>query len=148
MESMEEKSKAELSKEAFFSKENVYAVVGASRNKEKYGYKVFMHLLKDGFKVYPINPNAKEIDGVKCYPSLSSLPEKPDVVILVVKPFVAEKVVEEAIKLGIKRLWFQPGSESKEAIERAKKAGLEVVFNECFVVDGLGEELGSNFLLE
>jgi predicted CoA-binding protein len=118
----------------------VIAVVGASRNPEKYGYKVFVHLLKKGGKVYPVNPKAEEIAGVKAYPSLSSLPEKPELVITVVPPSVTEKVVDECIRLGIKKIWMQPGSESKAAIEKAEKAGIAVVYNLCFVVDGLKEE--------
>lgn len=129
--------------ETFTDKRNVIAVVGASRNKEKYGYKVFMQLLKDGYKVYPINPHADEIEGVKCYPALSYLPEKPDVVITVVNPDVTKLVVKEAINLGIKKIWMQPGSESKEAIEEAKKHGVKVISEMCFVVDGLKEDFSS-----
>ncbi len=125
--------------EEFTSKNNVIAVVGVSSNKEKYGYKVFMQLVKDGYKVYGINPKYEELEGKKIYPSLSSLPEKPDVLITVVPPKVSEKIVEEAASLGIDKVWFQPGSESEDALKKCKEKGLKCIAKMCFVVDGLKE---------
>ncbi|MDI6704562.1 MAG: CoA-binding protein, partial [bacterium] len=58
----------------FLEKKNVFAVVGASRDPDKYGYQVYKDLKNAGYKVYPVNPNAEEILGNKCYPSLESLP--------------------------------------------------------------------------
>lgn len=121
--------------EDFFGDIKVIAVVGASRNPEKWGYKVFVTLLKrfPNAKVYPVNPKASEIAGYKAYPSLSALPEKPDLVITVVPPKVTEKVVDEAIKLGVKKIWMQPGSESDEAIRKAQEAGIFVIHHACIV---------------
>ncbi|HDJ26423.1 MAG TPA: CoA-binding protein, partial [Candidatus Bathyarchaeota archaeon] len=67
---------------------NVFAVVGASRDPNKYGHRVFKDLLEAGYEVYPVNPKADEILGRKCYPDLRSLPKKPDVVVFVVPPKV------------------------------------------------------------
>ena len=115
----------------------IIAVVGASRNKEKRGYKV-RRFLYDRYKtVYPINPNAKEIDGIKAYPNLTKLVEEigrvPDLVVFVVPPKVTMKVTEEAVKLGVKKLWYQPGAECEECIEYAKKHGVDVVYNACII---------------
>lgn len=126
----------------FLDRKNIFAVVGASREKKKYGYKIYEVILNAGCKVYPVNPNTKEIDGNKCYASLSSLPKKPDVVIAVVPPKITEKIVEEVAKLKIKKVWMQPGSESEKAIELCKKNRIEVIAKMCFVKDGLRE----NFL--
>ncbi len=76
-------------------KNNIIAVVGASRNPEKYGHRVYMDLKQADYKVYPVNPNADEVLGDKCFPSLTSLPRKPDVVNLVVPPPVTEQTVQE-----------------------------------------------------
>jgi len=119
----------------FLRKENVFAVVGVSRDKKKYGYKVYKNLKEAGYKVYPINPNAKEIDGEKCYPSLSHLPEKPDVVNLVVQPRVTEQIVKECKKLGIRKVWMQPGSESKKAVNFCLENNIEVVYNICVMLE-------------
>jgi len=119
----------------FLDKRNVFAVVGASRNPEKYGHQVFKDLMKAGYKVYPINPNADEILGVKCYPSLKDLPEKPDVVDLVVPPQITEKVIRECKELGIRMIWMQPGSESENAIKFCKENGMDVVHGVCVMIE-------------
>ena len=64
----------------FLNKKNVFAVVGASRDPKKYGHQVYKDLRKAGYHVYPVNPNADEILGDRCYPSIEDLPVKPDVV--------------------------------------------------------------------
>lgn len=115
------------------------AVVGASPNREKWGWKVYSKLKFLGFEVFPVNPNYREIDGEKCYSSLKDLPVKPDMVITVVPPQVTEQIVEECRDLGIKKVWMQPGSESEKAIEFCRANGIEVTYNACFVVDFLGE---------
>jgi hypothetical protein len=81
------------------NKDFLYAIIGASNNEEKYGYKVFKDLLKGGYKVIPINPNEKEILGNKVYSTLSVTKKKIDVVIFVTPPTVTEKVLEEVKSL-------------------------------------------------
>jgi len=111
----------------FINKNFIYAVVGVSRNPEKYGHKVFFDLKENGYKVYPINPKVKEVKGITCYPDLESLPEKPEVVVLVVPPEIGLKILKEGMDLKIKKFWFQPGAESKEIIEFAKKNNLKIM---------------------
>jgi hypothetical protein len=92
----------------FLDKTNTFAVVGASRNPDKYGHQVYKDLKGAGYKVYPVNPNAKEVLGDKCYPDLKDLPTKPDVVNVVVPPKVTEKIVRTCKMLGITKVWMQP----------------------------------------
>lgn len=110
------------------------AVVGASRDKNKYGYKVLRDLIDNGYEAYAVNPSCPDIDGSPCYPDLSSLPKTPDLVITVVPPPVTEKVVEEAGKLGIDKIWMQPGSESEYAISYAEERGIGVVHHACIMI--------------
>lgn len=119
--------------ESFLDRGNVVAVVGVSRDPEKWGYKLYKFFKGYYKRVYPVNPKADEIDGDKAYPNLCSLPELPDVVDLVVPPEVSRKVVREAIKLGVKRIWFQPGSEDEEAINLCREAGVEVIYGACLM---------------
>ena len=100
-----------------FLSQKVFAVVGASRDADKYGFKVFRSLKNGGYEVFPVNPQADSILGEKCYPSLSKLPKLPDVVSIIVPPHEGERVVEEAAQLGIKRIWFQPGAESDKLLK-------------------------------
>jgi len=124
----------ELIKE-FLRKKNIYAVIGVSRDPKKYGYRVYKDLKRAGYTVYPINPNADEILDDKCYHSLKELPEKPDIVDVVVPPKIAEKIVKECKKLGIKRIWMQPGSESKKAINFCKENNIKIVYGVCVMVE-------------
>jgi len=119
----------------FLEKRNVFAVVGASRDPEKYGHQVFKDLRNAGYEVYPVNPNSNEILRENCYPSLEALPVKPDVVDLVVPPKVTEQIVKTCRKLGISKVWMQPGSESEEAIHFCGKNGIDVVHGVCVMVE-------------
>lgn len=104
-----------------------WAVVGATANKEKFGYKIYQRLKEKGYNVYPVNPNYQQIDGDKCYPSLSELPEKPDVIDMVVPPNRGIKVVEEAAELGIRNIWLQPGTVSEELLKFAEQKEVNTV---------------------
>lgn len=119
----------------FLEKTNIFAVVGASRDPEKYGHQVYKDLKGAGYKVYPVNPNAKEILGDKCYPDLKNLPTKPDVVNIVVPPKVTEKTVKTCKMLGITKVWMQPGSESENAIKFCHENGIDVVYGTCVMVE-------------
>lgn len=105
----------------------VWAVVGANQNPEKYGNMIYKKLKAKGYEVYAVNPLYDEIEGDQCYKDLSSLPKKPDVVNMVVSPKRAKPVIEEAAKLGVKYVWFQPGTHDDDVIELARRLGLEAV---------------------
>jgi len=120
---------------AFLNKQNIFAVVGASRDPKKYGYQVYRDLKNAGYEVYAVNPNAEEILGDKCYPSLEKLPIKPDVVDIVVPPKVTEQTVETCKKLGITKVWMQPGSESEKAIKFCEENGIDAVHGVCVMVE-------------
>lgn len=111
-----------------------YAVVGASNNEEKYGYKVFNDLIEGWYKVIAINPHEKEILGTKVYPTLSDYVGTIDVVIFVVPPKVTETVLEEVKMLWIKKVRMQPGSESPQAIEFCQKNGIACTHDACIML--------------
>lgn len=125
--------------EGFLEKSNVFAVVGVSRNPDKYGYKVWKDLKESGYEVYPVNPNASEIEGEECYGSLRDLPEKPDVVDIVVPPKITEKVVKQCDEIGINKVWMQPGSESERAREFCERNSIEVLLNMCVMRNLYGQ---------
>ena len=125
----------------FLNKKNTIGFIGATIQKEKWGYKKYKELKDAGFKVYPINPKYDEIYGDKCFPNLDSLikflHEKPDFVITIIPPQVTEKTVEQCKIFGIDKIWMQPGSESEKAIKFCKENRIEVVHRICIVVDAL-----------
>ncbi|TCK98484.1 hypothetical protein EDC19_0906 [Natranaerovirga hydrolytica] len=104
-----------------------WAVIGASTNPDKYGYKIYKKLKKHEYNVYGINPKNDTLEGDKLYQSLSELPEKVDVVNFVVNPKIGIEAVKECAKLGIKYIWLQPGAESDELIQLAQAEGIEVI---------------------
>ena len=118
----------------FLRKQNVFAVVGVSKNPSKYGHQVYKDLKEAGYVVYPVNPSLDEILGDRCYHSLSELPEKTDVVDTVVPPAVTEGIVKECKELGIARVWMQPGSESEKAINFCMRNNINVVHDVCVMV--------------
>ena len=128
----------------FLDKKNIFAVVGASRDPEKYGYQVYKDLKEAGYKIYPVNPNADEILGNKCYPSLEKLPVIPDVVDVVVPPKITEQIVKKCKDLRIKKVWMQPGSESKEAIRFCEDNGIDIIYGVCVMVKRINQRMAES----
>ncbi len=118
-----------------FLAQKVFAVVGASSNEKKYGNIIFKNLVSRGYKVYPVNPRLDMLDGVKAYPSVSAIPEKVDVVDVVVPPNLTEELVKECKKLGITRVWMQPGAESDAAVKYCKDNGIGVIYGACVMMN-------------
>ena len=104
-----------------------YAVAGASNRQHKYGNKVFRALLAADRETYPINPQQNEIEGHQAYPSIVDLPLVPEAVSIITPPEVTRRVVADAIAVGVKQIWMQPGAEDEQASESAREAGLNVI---------------------
>lgn len=112
-----------------------YAVVGASSNRDKYGNKVLRAYQQHGMEVYPINPRATEIEGLKAYATLAEVPVKLRAISVITPPAITEHVVEAAAAAGVRMVWMQPGAESLEAIRKAEALGMEVIAGgPCFLV--------------
>lgn len=114
-------------KEEAMLEKKAWAVVGASNNSEKYGYKIYRKLKNHGYTVYPVNPNYEDIDGDKCYKNLSELPQVPEVIDMVVAPKHGRTTIEEAASLGIKDIWLQPGTYDDKLMELIDEKGLNAV---------------------
>ena len=111
-----------------------YAVVWASNNTDKYGYKVFKDLIDKWFKAIAINPNESEILWDTVYSTLSDYDKKIDIAIFVLPPKVGIKILEDIKKLDIKTVWFQPGAENEEVIEFCKKNNIDFISNSCIMI--------------
>lgn len=118
-----------------FMAQKKFAIVGASADTAKYGNQIFRNLTGRGYEVYPVNRRLEELDGTKCYPSLSDIPVKVDVVDFVVPPNATEEVLKECKRLGLERIWLQPGSESEEAIAFCNENKLKVVHSVCVMMN-------------
>jgi len=81
------------------------AVIGAAREPHKIGHQVVRNLIEGGFpkeRIFPINPYAEHILGLKCYPSILDVPTKVDLSVIVVPARIVPKVLEECGKKGVK----------------------------------------------
>lgn len=122
---------ATMEEKEILSKYRTVAVVGASSNPERPSHRVLSYLAEHGYKVIPVNPNEKEVAGKPCYPNLSSIPEKVEVVDIFRKPEEVMPIVDEAIKISAKAVWMQEGVINEEAAAGARDAGLLVVMDKC-----------------
>ena len=112
-----------------------HAVVGASRDREKYGNKVLRAYLQGRRAVHPVNPSVAVVEGLAAFPDLASLPQTMHGLSIVTPPRVTEEVVAQAVSLGIRHIWMQPGSESDRAVELAQQAGMNVIWGgPCILV--------------
>jgi uncharacterized protein len=113
----------------------IIAVVGLSPNEERPSNRVAKYLMKQGYRIIPVNPGQKEILGEKCYSSLIDIPHDVEVVDLFLSNDRIPDVVDQAIKKGIKVIWMQLGVFHREAWERAVNAGATVVADRCMKIE-------------
>ena len=109
------------------------AMIGASSNPDRDSFKVMKYLIEKGYKVFPVNPNEikNKILNIECFPNLSSIPKKIDMVdIFRSKEFVME-ITQDAIKADVKVIWTQEGVIDKKSQDLAENAGIIFVMNEC-----------------
>jgi predicted CoA-binding protein len=96
---------------------------------------VATYLTRTPLTIYPVNPRADEVLGLRCYPSLADLPEVPDIVDIFRAPDAIPGVVDEAIAVGAKVVWFQLGLRHDGAARTALDAGLQVVQDRCLKIE-------------
>ncbi len=111
------------------------AVVGLSDNSEKDSNRVARYLIEKGYNVIPVNPHKQEILGRTCYPDLTSIPEKIDVVDIFRPVEAIPPIVDEAIRVGAKVVWMQQGLAHPDSAKKARKAGLKVIQSKCIKVE-------------
>lgn len=112
------------------------AIVGASDKPSRASYFVATYLLSSSpYKVYFVNPVAKEILGQPVYASLADLPETPDIVDVFRRHDELPTVLEEAKAVGAKTLWLQLGSWHEEVARDAEAAGMNVVMDRCVKIE-------------
>jgi hypothetical protein len=109
------------------------AMVGLSPNPARPSHMVASYLKENGYKIIPVNPKAGEILGEISYPTLSSIPERVDVVDIFRRSHEVAAIVQGAITIGARAVWMQEGVKHAEAAELARKAGLLVVMDKCML---------------
>ena len=110
------------------------AIAGVSRSGKGFGNAVLRDLTGKGYEILPVHPEAQEVGGVPCSPSLAELPKPVAGLVLVVPPAQSERLAREAKEAGIGRIWMQQGAESPEAIRYCEENGIDVVHGECIMM--------------
>ena len=111
------------------------AVVGASNNPEKYGHRVTSDLISGGYVVYPVNPHEEIILGQKTYHKIDDIKQTIDLIVFVTKPEIVQAILPKLIEKNIKNAWFQPGSESAEAINFCEENNINHIENACIMIE-------------
>jgi len=113
----------------------IIAVVGLSPNAARPSHGVSAAMQGFGFRVIPVHPAARETLGEKAYPSLSAVPEPIDLVNVFRSAEFIGEVVEECLKLRLKRIWIQEGIVNEPAAQRAFEGGMTVIMDRCIYRD-------------
>jgi uncharacterized protein len=117
-----------------FIKSKRIAVVGLSRSGKKFGNSAFAELLKRGYQVFAVHPDAAEIGGTPCYPNLGALRGKVDAVLVCIAPGGVPSILREAALNGIRNVWLQQGAESSEAIALGNELDFSLVVRKCILM--------------
>ena len=108
------------------------AIIGVSEDRKKIGSVMLENLLQDGYKknIYPVNPKYEEVRGLKCYPSVTDIPEIPEMVCIAIPALSVESVVDECIEKNVKSIviisaGFKEAGEAGRKIEESIKRKLK-----------------------
>lgn len=110
------------------------AIIGASPDRRKYGNKAVRAFKQGDWTVYPVNPSAKEVEGLASYASIADIPGQIDRISMYVPPSVGKKMLPAIAAKAPKEFFLNPGSEDEEIIQEAKTLGLEPV-QACSIVN-------------
>ena len=111
------------------------AVIGLSADPSKPSHYVSAYMQRQGHRILPINPSLETVLGEKAYPTLTALPEKPDLVNVFRLPRFIPAIVDEMIALSLPALWLQLGITHPEAVAKAEAHGICVVADHCIMVE-------------
>ena len=111
------------------------AVVGLSDNPSRISNLVSRYMQRQGYIIIPVNPAITEALGEPAFPDLKSIPGPVDIVNIFRRPEFVPEIVDAAIAIKAKTVWMQAGITHPEAARRASEAGLQVVVDECIMVD-------------
>ena len=111
------------------------AVAGVSRESGQAANAVYRKLRDSGYETFPINPNASEVEGARCYPDLGSVPNPIDGVVVVTHPNMSMELVRQCGEHGIRQIWFHrsfgDGSVSEAAIRECQARGIQCIVGGC-----------------
>jgi len=117
----------------FLSQKKI-ALIGVSRDTKQLANVAFRFLKTHGYTVYPVNPNAEQVEGERCFSTVASLPEKVDGALIFLPPEKTINVLPQIAEAGINHVWLQQQTESPQAIQFCKDHNIHVVYGECIMM--------------
>jgi len=139
-----------------FSPKSV-AVIGATETLNSVGRTILENLIKGGFagKIFPVNPKRPTVLGLQAYPSITAVPEKPDLAIIITPPATVPGIVKDCgaagvkgvviISAGFKEIGPVGVELERQVLEEANKAGIRIVGPNCLGVMVPGNKLNATF---
>src|SRR3972149_10848971 len=140
-----------------FFKPNAVAVIGASREEGKVGFSIVDNLVKASFPgpIYPVNPKASEIRGLRCFPDLNAVPDGVELAVLVIPPKACIPTLEACaakgihyaiiISAGFKEVGGEGAEIEKALRKRVRELGIRVVGPNCLGVIDTKSRLYATF---
>lgn len=114
--------------------EGTVAILGASKDRSKYGNKAVRAYMQRGWTVYPVNPNESEIEGLRCYKSIADVPAPVDRVSVYLPSKIGITVLDAIATVCPGEVFFNPGSDAPEVLEKAATLGITAI-PACSIVD-------------
>jgi predicted CoA-binding protein len=135
---------------AFLASRRV-AVTGVSRTPKTHGSNnVYRRLRERGYEVFAVNPNARQVEGDRCYQDLTSIPGGVQAVVIGTRPEIAEDTMRECAELGIKHVWMHRGpgggSVSAAATGYGRQHGITVIDGGCPLMFGPTADFGHKIM--
>ena len=110
------------------------AILGASKDRAKFGNKSLRAHAAAGYEVLPIHPRESEIEGLTVYPSLAALPHAVERITVYLPPPVALAMLPEIARAGAREVWFNPGAADPAVLAEAERLGIAAI-DGCSIVD-------------
>jgi len=125
------------------------AVAGVSRHNDHHpsANLIYRRLKKAGHEVVPVNPNMEVFEGDRCYPDVKSIPGQVDGIVIITRPEVTRRIVQDCGDAGVRRVWMHQSmakgsSVSAEAVEYCRQHGITVIAGACPMMFGPGVDFG------
>ena len=115
-------------------KNNSIALIGASTNKNKFGYKILTDLVSKDYDVIPVNNKEVEIEGRKVFKTVQEISDCPSIINFVVPPNIGFKITKDLVEKGYDNFWYQPGAESAEISEYLDSNEKNYIDDKCIMV--------------
>ena len=106
------------------------AVIGVSRSPRHFSRVLWRALLERGYDLVPVNPLLAEVDGRKCYASVSDVAPAVEGALIMTGAGAAEQVALDCARAGLRRVWFYraggKGAADDAAVSYCEREGMEV----------------------